>query len=170
MHLRSLLALTTMALLAGSAVVAQQPQKQQVSFKVSATDTKYGQQMNIEVGDRPDHLVRVFEFHRVLSEPVMINGIKLKETWNRGIVNITDGNGSGIAYTVYMMDNGDKIFARTDNAIENVAGDRTAFGSGVITGGTGKFSGIQGIVRTRVHFDFTKGFNESQDTLEYLLK
>ena len=100
----------------------------------------------------------------------MINGIKLKETWNRGIVNITDGNGSGTAYTVYMMDNGDKIFARTDNAIENVAGDRTAFGSGVITGGTGKFSGIQGIVRTRVHFDFTKGFNESQDTLEYLLK
>jgi hypothetical protein len=45
--------------LPGSSVLAQQ--KQQISLKVPAENTKYTQQLNIDVGDGPNHIVRVFE-------------------------------------------------------------------------------------------------------------
>ena len=61
-------------------VLAQQ--KQQLSFKTSAENTKYTQQHLIDVGDVPGHQVRVYELHCTFpnNAPVM-NGVAIKEQW-----------------------------------------------------------------------------------------
>ena len=62
-----------------SNVIAQQ--KQQVSFKAPAENSKYGIQQNIDVGDVPNRIVRIFEVHRTFpNNAPVINGIKLAES------------------------------------------------------------------------------------------
>src|SRR6516164_10183611 len=76
---------------AGSAVAQQ---KQQVSFKVPAENNKYGPQQNIQVGDVPNHIVRVFEVHySFTANAPSINGLKLVEAWQRGLADVSDGAG-----------------------------------------------------------------------------
>src|ERR1700676_2597053 len=65
MNRRSTLALTTTTLLclavalpAGDALAQQ---KQQASFTASAENSKYTQQLNVDVGDVPNHMVRIFD-------------------------------------------------------------------------------------------------------------
>src|SRR5438128_426876 len=89
------LALPTIALLclavalpAGDALAQQ---KQKVSYKVSAENSKYTQQHLIDVGDVPGHEVRIFEIRRTFpNNPPMINGVKLVEQWTRGLTDQTD--------------------------------------------------------------------------------
>ena len=93
-------------------VLAQQ--KQQLSFKTSAENTKYTQQHLIDVGDVPGHQVRVYELHCTFpnNAPVM-NGVAIKEQWTRAISDYTDNNGPGTTYGVYVLENGDKFFTRS---------------------------------------------------------
>src|ERR1700751_4602208 len=115
MNRQATFALTAMTIL-GVAVAlptsdALAQQKQQVSFKTPAANTKYTQQTTIDVGDMPGHQVRVFEIHRTYpSEAPMFNGLKLSELWTRGVTDFTDGTGASVNYSVYIMENGDKFF------------------------------------------------------------
>ena len=55
-------------------------QKQQLSFKTSAENTKYTQQQQIDVGDAPGHQVRIYELHRTFpNNAPVINGVAIKE-------------------------------------------------------------------------------------------
>ena len=56
----SAVAMIGFTLLAGGNALAQQ--KQQVSFKVPAENSKYTQQQFLDVGDTPDHQVRSLRF------------------------------------------------------------------------------------------------------------
>jgi hypothetical protein len=153
------------ALPAGYAVAQE---KQHVSYKTSAENSKYTQQQNIDVGDAPNHIVRSYELHKTYpNNAPIINGLKLVEEWNRGIADLVGGNGSGSQHTVWVMENGDKLFARSTTVVQNVAGKLTATQVGLITGGTGKLAGIQGSVRLIANFDTKTGFNESQEDLDY---
>jgi hypothetical protein len=146
--------------------VAQQ--KQQVSFKAPAENSKYTQQLIVDVGDVPNHIVRAFEirFTYPNNAPV-INGSKVVETWGRGITDYIDGNGSLTVYNVIVMENGDKVFARLTGVTSNTSAKLTATQVGYITGGSGKFVGVQGTVRISTNFDYKAGFNESQFDIEY---
>jgi hypothetical protein len=172
MNRRTTLTLTTMALLclavplpAGHAVAQE---KQHVSYKNPAENSKYTQQQNIDVGDVPNHIVRSYELHKTFpNNAPLINGLKLVEEWNRGIADLVEGNGSGSQHTVWVMENGDKFFARSATVVQNVSGKLTATQVGYITGGTGKLAGMQGSLRLVVNFDTKSGFNESQEDLDY---
>jgi hypothetical protein len=172
MTIRSTLATAALLCLAvalpGSNVLAQQ--KQRVSIKAPAENTKYTQQLNIDVGDVPNHIVRVFELHITFpTNPPVINGVKVVEGWARGVADYRDGNGPDPLYLVYVMDNGDKFFAQTAGVVQRSTDKLAATQVGYITGGTGKFAGMQGIVRTSGNFDFSTGFNESQTDIEYTI-
>ncbi len=70
------------------------------------------------------------------------------------------------------MENGDKFFSRVtvvSQSTLNPDGSRknTATSAGTITGGTGKFAGIKGIVRAVNVFDPKAGLNEGQTEIEY---
>ena len=174
MNRRTTITLTSMALLclaaslpAGSAVAQQ---KQQVSFKVPAENIKFGLQQNVVAGDVPNHILRVFEVHQAFpgNAPVF-NGLKLTETWQRGIADIADGAGTTSSYYQFTMENGDKFFVRNANVIQPAAaGKLVATGVGHITGGTGKLGMIQGIVRSVTTFDPIAGVpGDSQMDIEY---
>lgn len=51
--------------------------------------------------------------------------------------------------------------------MQSTSGKLTSTQVGNITGGTGKFAAIQGIVRIVTNFDYKTGFNESQFDIEY---
>src|SRR5215831_6298876 len=75
------LALVTFALLSfaltGNAFAQQ---KEQASFKATPENSKITQGMNIDVGDAPNHIIRIFEVHRAYpSNAAVIAGLKLVE-------------------------------------------------------------------------------------------
>jgi hypothetical protein len=164
------LALVTFALLSfaltGNAFAQQ---KEQASFKATPENSKITQGMNIDVGDAPNHIIRVFEVHRAYpSNAAVIAGLKLVEEWNRGLTEFAAaGHGSANTHIIYVMENGDKMFARTVNIIEPASGKFTSKGVGTITGGTGKLAGAQGVVRLTTTFDPKTGYNDGQTEIEY---
>ena len=149
MNRRTTLILTPMALLclavalsAGDAVAQQ---KQRVSYKVSAENSKYQQVHYLDVGDVPGHQVGVSELHRVFpNNAPEINGVKLKEIWTRSVADFTDYNGLSNNYSVYVLDNGDKFFVRASTMGQNTAGKRSTAGIGTITGVPESSLGFEG--------------------------
>jgi hypothetical protein len=158
--------LATLALLVANSAVAQQ--KQQVAFTVPAENSKFTQQLTIDVGDMPNHVVRVFEVRYTFpNNAPVINGLKLVEEWDRGFGDRIDGSGPATIYTVYVMENGDRFFTRSVGVVQNTAGKLTNTVVGNITAGTGKLAGIQGNTRSVANFNYNTGFVEPQIEIEY---
>jgi hypothetical protein len=147
--------------------------KQRVSYKTPAANSKYSQQHVLDVPDMPGHQVRLFELRRTFPiDAPRINGVKLKETISRGLSDYVDTNGSNTNYVEYVMENGDKFFSRQTTVSQSIVGPdgkrkNIATGSGVITGGTGKFAGIKGVVRMTNVFDAKAGINDGEGEVEY---
>lgn len=173
---RTTLALTMMALLSLSVALpagnALAQQRQQVSFKVPAENSKYIVSQNVEVGDTPNHIVRVYETQaRLPNNTPAINGLKPVELWSRGITDLIEGNGTSTQYSVFVMDNGDKFFTRNAVVAQNVSGKITGTTVGRIIGGTGRLAGIEGNLRYVVSFDPRPGgaIGDGQYEIEYLI-
>src|SRR5262249_29921076 len=107
MNRRTTFAMSTMALLclgfavpAGNALAQQ---KQHVSYKVTAENSKYTQQQFLDAGDGAGHQVRSFEIYRTFpTNAPVIDGMKIKEQWTRGISDYIDNNGTATTYGVYV--------------------------------------------------------------------
>jgi hypothetical protein len=66
------------------------------------------------------------------------------------------------------LENGDKFFVRASLIAQSEGGGKlTATTVGTITGGTGKFAGMQGRTLGVAHADPKAGVNENQTTIEY---
>jgi len=175
MNRRTALILTSMALLSLSIALpagdASAQQKQKVSYKVPAENTKYTQQLTIPVGDVPGHKFRTREIHRTFpTNAPMNNGTRLKEVWSRNSTDWIDLNGPTNSYNTYVLENGDRFFTRTNTLGQNMAGKRANTSVGTITGGTGKLVGMQGTVRGSGTSDPKAGFNENQTEIEYWIE
>ncbi|MHC2255609.1 hypothetical protein ACVILK_005301 [Bradyrhizobium embrapense] len=144
-------------------------QLQRVSYKAGAENAKYTQQQFLDVGDVAGHQVRSFEIYRTFpTNPPVVNGLKIKETWTRGVSDYVDNNGPASIYNVYVFENGDKFFTR-GTVLAHSAGPGKLSSTTVsyITGGTGTLANIRGIARTTGHADPKAGVNESQVEIEY---
>jgi hypothetical protein len=103
------------------------------------------------------------------SNPPVVNGVKIVESWTRGVSDYTNNNGPAVVYYVYVGENGDKFFVTSAAISVTAPGARkmTITTVGTITGGTGEFLGIQGLLRLSASVDPEAGVNESQVELEY---
>ena len=170
MNRRTILSLTTMTIL--SLMIGLTPdsavgqEKQHVSYKTSSENTEV-HATNVDVGDVPNHIVRVFDVHRTHKDGPMINGVRLVEEFARGTTDLTDSNGTSVGYGVYVLENGDKFLARFTQVNKNSSGKVAASGVGPVTGGTGKLAEIHGVVQFVVSFDVKSGFNEQQTDIDY---
>jgi hypothetical protein len=165
-------ALPVVAVLALGAADAMAQEKRKVSFNSPAASTKYTQQNAIDVGDVPGHQIRVFEIQRTYgTDAPVIEGLRLKESWSRGLTDFNDLNGLGVSYNIYVLENGDRIFARGHFIAQSVAseGSLRNLAASTLTGGTGKFSGIRGVVRTETSANPKAGMNEQKGEMEYWL-
>ena len=152
-------------------------QKQLVKFEVPSANTKYTQQHSIAVGDVAGHNIRIFEnICTFPKNPLVIGEVRVKEWWTHGYTDFTETNGPGTAYNTLIMENGDKIYLRVNFvAHSTVSADGSKKGannliSGPITGGTGKFLGIRGMMKLAATFDPTSGFNDSKGEIEYWME
>jgi hypothetical protein len=154
--------------LSASCVVAQS--KQQVSLRIPSQNLKFEAHQSIEVGDVPNHIVRVFDLHYTVpndNAPV-INGIRLRGVWQRGTADIADGVGTTSSYFLYLMENGDRFFVRNEAIIQRAGTKIASAGVGHIFGGTGKLGSIQGTTRNATTFDPKAGIaDEAELDIEY---
>jgi hypothetical protein len=148
-------------------------EKFKVAFDTPAANTKYTQQHAVDVGDAPGHQIRLFEIQRTYpTDAPMVGGMRLKESWVRGLSDFRDLNGPAQLYAVYVMDNGDRIFAQgaltahgTPQADGKMALKNLVYMS--ITGGTGKFASVRGSVRAEGTANPASGFNANRTEIEY---
>ncbi|MEP6496166.1 MAG: hypothetical protein ABJF01_26065 [bacterium] len=155
-----------------TAQVATAQQKQHVSYKTPPTNTKYTQQHLLDIGDVPGHQARLFEIQRTYgSDAPVINGMKLKEQWTRGMSDYIDNNGQAYIYNVFILENGDKFFVRTFLVAQSSGdGKLTNMTSGVITGGTGSLARIHGIVSSSGPSEPKAGINANQTEIDYWIE
>jgi hypothetical protein len=144
-----------------------------IGWELLASDSKYTQQLAIDVGDIPGHQVRVLELHRVyLTAKPNCEGLKWTESWGRGYSDYVDRNGRTWGYTVVTLENGDKIYMEwTGTSQTSVGADgskKTTYeGTARWTGGTGKYQGVRGIEWDHVVFDPGKNLNQLKFEAEY---
>jgi hypothetical protein len=148
-------------------------EKRKISYKWAAANDRYTQQHAIDVGDVSDHQIRIYEIQRAWpNSPPAFNGVRVKEERLYAISDYIDINGHSWGYSHYVLENGDKIFARFDGTSETLAnpdGSKKHTFTSVVTftDGTGQFRGIQGIARYTAAFDPQAGLNEGQVEGEY---
>ena len=95
--------------------------------------------------------------------------------WTRGYSDYVNVNGRAWGYSVLLLEGGDKIFCQWDGASQTIViadGSRKSTYTGTLrlTGGTGKFQGIRGTLRSVFRFDPKEGLNEGQNEGEYWLE
>jgi len=156
-----------------SSVAAQE--KCKISDEATAAKSKYTQQHVLDVGDTPGHQIRMFELQRTYpDDKPNCENLKRTESWTRGYSDYVDRNGRAWGYSVISFENGDKIFARFDGTSHTTVGPdgskkSTFTGVTRYTGGTGKYQGVQGLLRSSVAFDPDKNVNQEQNEGEYWL-
>lgn len=165
--------LVAVCLLLGSAGEAFAQQKHKYFFKAPPGTTKYTQTHLMEVADVPGHQVRLAETQSKYGDDAPVyDGVKVREI--RGVLfsDYVAGNGKAFSYNVYVLENGDKIFARNDILTHTSAGAdggrRISYTSvTTLTGGTGKFRDIRGTLRSRGATDLKTGTSGQETEGEY---
>ena len=149
-------------------------QKQKLVYQALAENTKYTQQHVIDVGDMPGHQVRIYEIQRKFpKDGPRFEGVQMVESWSRGYSDYIELNGPSTVYIENVMENGDRIFGRVQLISQGsppaADGSRKSQSTiaGVITGGTGKFVGIRGTIRSSSAADIKAGVNSTQNEIEY---
>jgi hypothetical protein len=156
-----------------STVSAQERCK--VSEEATAAKSTYTQQHVLDVGDTSGHQIRVFELHRTYpNDKPNCEHLKRTESWTRGYSDYVDRNGRAWGYSVTLHENGDKIFGEFDGTSQTTVspdGSKKSIFTGVTryTGGTGKYQGVQGLLKSSIVFDPDKNVNEQQAEGEYWL-
>ena len=134
--------------------------KHKIHFVNLPDNTAYSQQYRLEAGDVPGHYVRIYEIQRLYpNNPPKFKEVSVTEQWDRGYSDYTDTNGRAWWYSTYFLENGDKIYARTDGTTQTSHSDShtsisTFVGVITITGGTGEFKGIRGLLQSKIRFSY----------------
>jgi hypothetical protein len=154
--MRQVLISVALFCLAGTALAED---TQRVSFKIPDGNAKYIVSQNVEIGDVPNHIVRLFDTVAAIPKgAATVGGIQLVEVSARGTGDLIDGHGgSNAGYLIFTGENGDKFFSRSTLVSQRVSGKLLVTWGGAITGGTGKFTGIHGLVRQVSNFDPSPG-------------
>ena len=148
-------------------------EKHKYSFVAPPGVSTYTQQHEIEVGDVPGHKVRIYEIRaKFTDEAPRYAGVKVVEAWTRAMSDLTNGSGRSWGYAVSSLEKGDKIFSRFETLVQTVVesdGSRKSSYTTVstLTGGTGKFTTIRGMLRSGGTTDFKTGLSAVKTEGEY---
>lgn len=142
-------------LVAANALFATSDAYAQQKYKISRTpssNTEFLQQHAIDVNDAPGHQVRVYEIrYDYPKKDLAFAGVTVKEGLGRGLSDYVNFSGPFTTYTVYTLEDGNKVFSRsTGTSLLSTGADGKAVvkfsGAENFVGGTGRFKGIRGQV------------------------
>ena len=111
----------------------------------------------------PGHQIRVYEVrYSYGGDGPTFDGVKVTESFTRAASDYVDGSGSTSGYGLYVLQNGDRIFSRftlvAQTTVAEGGAKKTAYSSvSTLTGGTSRFRGIHGTLRTTGTTDFKSG-------------
>jgi hypothetical protein len=152
---------TLASLLAAHAALAQQRCK--FAYE-GGTETTYPQQLRLDVGDIPGHIIAIFEVHHGPNPSAKPNceGFKVVDKLTHGFADVIDRNGRAWGYTTMTLDNGDKIYTKYSGNVIAATGAEgapmTMFnGTSTWTGGTGRYLGVRGFTRDKSETFYVKG-------------
>src|SRR5882762_10363980 len=96
-------------------------EKHKYSFVTPPGVSAYTQQYEIEVGDVPGHKVRIYEIRtKYTGEAPSYAGIKVTDSWGRATSDYVDGTGRASGYGIIVLENGDKIFSRSETLTHGI--------------------------------------------------
>lgn len=134
----------------GAALLASTPgawaqQKYTISRAPSSTN-QYLQEHIIAVDDVAGHQLRVFEQRYTYPQKdYAFAGVQVKENLSRGISDYVNLNGPFTQYSVYTLEDGNKVYSRITGTTQSAtSGWRKFVYVENFVGGTGKFKGIRG--------------------------
>jgi len=114
-----------------------------------SSNSQYLQEHAIDVDDRAGHQVRVYEIRYDYPEKdLAFAGVIVKQSLTRGMSDYINWSGPYSTYTVYSLEDGNKVFSRSAGATQTGPdGTRKFTFIENFVGGTGKFKGMRGQVR-----------------------
>ncbi len=147
--------------------------KQKYSYKPPPGTTKYAQTHMMDVGDVPGHQLRMTEILSSYSgNGPTYDGVRVVSVRTVLVSDYSDGSGRAFSYTVQNLETGDKVFLRTDILTHSSTGADGAKGTrfssvATLVGGTGRFKGIRGTLRTTGLTDLRTGTSGTESEGEY---
>jgi hypothetical protein len=101
--------------------------------------------LQIEVGDKPGHMLMVEKASCTYTMPLEIAGAKSKDGTDASTMEISGSTGRDNGYHTATMDNGDKFVVRFSGSSKMNKDNSMAFeGKWTFVSGTGKLKGIRG--------------------------
>lgn len=125
-------------------------QKKYTISRAPSSTGQYLQQHAIDVDDSPGHQVRVYEIrNNYPDKEFAFAGVLVKESFVRGMSDYINFSGPFTTYTVYTLEDGNKIFSRSTGSSQSSTktdGTQLVKFSFIenFVGGTGKFKGMRG--------------------------
>ena len=167
---RTKLAATVVAAI-GLAACLQAPASAQQKFKyvlAAATQGKYTEQHVLDVGDSPGHQIRVATIStKYTGEAPTFDGVKATDSTIWLTSDYRNGSGRFMQYAVLQMENGDRIYETVEGQAQTSAGKVSYATVATITGGTGKFATLRGVIRGSGVTDFKTGPSPNPSEGEY---
>jgi hypothetical protein len=170
---RSLLPFATAILLLSRPAAAVEPERYPLSYDAAAAETAYVKHYHIEVGDVPQHVLRLYDLRRVFPRrPPVFSGVAATEMQERGTAELVDQSGSESAHVTYVLEDGNRVFGRYTGTVRTSRwpdGSRHYDIQGRIelTGGTGRFASLRGSVSVRFALDPGAESSQGESTGEY---
>ncbi|UCH47296.1 MAG: hypothetical protein JSU95_14565 [Betaproteobacteria bacterium] len=169
---------TIVPLLAITAISSPLISYAQQKYKIDVSppqQSRYVKEHIIDAGDAPGHQLRIVEIEKTYtSNHPVVKGVKITDVRQWAFTNYTNGIGPVIFYETWSDGRGNTFFvegtSETQSQITATGSRRgTSSGSGRITGGTGKFATIQGILAGHTEFDSDpkNGYNRNNTNIEY---
>jgi len=162
--LRVLLVTTSFLLVV---ISADAQERHKFFFKAPSGQAQYTQRHVVDVGDVPGHQISVSEMHaKYTKEAPVFDGVReIEDIWSTQS-DLVSGNGRSWGFGVILLENGDKLFMRTENVLQSTAAPDGArqislIGVNTYIGGTGKFKGMRGTLKSTSSTDLKTGLGDT---------
>jgi hypothetical protein len=156
--------------------IASAQERFKLQYNHVGQSSKYLAQQAYDVGDQPGHQVRIYKVQRTYSEEstLVIRGVRVKSSEANGYSDYTNGIGPIWGYEVWTMEDGGKVFLTYTGSTfsePTETGSRRGIATSAtrITGGTGAWKSLRGMMHSASKFDSDpqKGYSQADNKGEY---
>jgi hypothetical protein len=152
---------------------AAESSRHPLSYDAAAAETASVKRYEVEVGDVPRHVLRLFDTRRIFARrPPVFDGARATEMHERGTADLIDQSGSESAYVTYLLEDGNRVFGRYAGTIRSARWPDGSWhheiqGRIELTGGTSRFAALRGHVQVRFTLDPGAESSQGESAGEY---
>jgi hypothetical protein len=156
-----------------SGQAASERQPVPLAYDVAAADVATIRRYQIEVGDTPRHVLRLYELRRVFTRrPPVFDGVSATEMRERGTADLVDESGTQSAYVTYHLADGNQVHGRYSATVRSARWPDGSWHHDIdgrieLTGGTGRFGSLRGRVQVRYVLDPGADSSQGESRGEY---